>query len=98
MIQLAGQSNPSHTQTRARDTNIKTSFDLFDLGKIRCLNKEKLLLPCGAVLHDPRGVLPVPLNVVPGVEILPAAHLAHRVNVMSRGIDKWSSFCKVFKC
>ncbi len=36
-------------------------------------------VPGGAVLHHPGGVFPVPLDVVPGVEVLPAAHLVHAV-------------------
>ena len=37
-------------------------------------------VPGGAVLHHPGGVFPVPLDVVPGVEVLPAAHLVHAVS------------------
>ena len=36
-------------------------------------------VPGGAVLHHPGGVFPVPLNVVPGVEVLPPPHQVHAV-------------------
>ena len=36
-------------------------------------------VPGGAVLHDPGGVFPVPLYVVPGVEVLPPTHQVHAV-------------------
>ena len=36
-------------------------------------------VPGGAVLHHPGGVFPVPLDVVPGVEVLPPPHQVHAV-------------------